>query len=449
VPDPTDLNGIRDPRGGVDAAGNAIAVWADDDEIGQSEELLWSRKPSGGAWTAPAAIPPWIPSAPGQASREIRRNPVLVVAANGNAVAAWRAGPITGGFDVMASFYTPATGWSQPEHVWWKHPDTPTGADHLQISQDAAGNTMIVWEAGSGYIYYNRHSPTTGWKYDGGFNTVGHFINPVSSFGHDPRLAMNAAGDAVAIWRQGPFIVPVPDHDVWSSRYDAATDTWSAPQVLEDADSEVFGMNLVIDSAGVASAFWGHVEAARLHVRTSRLTANTWSAPSYLETDNTLTSGYAYGAQAVVDGTDDIMVVWQQGDTQVSQYFAKRYVAGTGWLPQQPIGEVPGSASPVFSMEFTVAGNAAGHVVVLWTLAGCVQAENVPCPVDVRANEYNPVNGEWGAEEVIDKEYEFPGEVGGDALTPWVAIAPSGNAVAVWDQDDGGTNDGIRSADFR
>jgi hypothetical protein len=73
--------------------------------------------------------------------------------------------------------------------------------------------------------------------------------------------------------------------------------------------------------------------------------------------------------------------------------------------------------------------------------------ENVLCPIDVKANEYNPANGDWGAEEVIDKEAVFAGEIDGDATTPAVAVAPSGNAIAVWDQDNGMT-DGIRSAVF-
>jgi len=63
------------------------------------------------------------------------------------------------------------------------------------------------------------------------------------------------------------------------------------------------------------------------------------------------------------------------------------------------------------------------------------------------ANEYNPANGDWGAEEVIDKEATVPGEVEGDVSMPSIAVDAAGNAVAVWDQD-GAINDGIRSSVF-
>jgi hypothetical protein len=106
-----------------------------------------------------------------------------------------------------------------------------------------------------------------------------------------------------------------------------------------------------------------------------------------------------------------------------------------------------GSKSPISSTDLKLAGNSAGHVVAIWTLPGCILDENVPCPTDLNANEYNPVNGDWGVEEVIDKEALFPGEIEGDVRTPSVAVDAAGNAVAVWDQD-GASNDGIRYSVF-
>jgi hypothetical protein len=176
--------------------------------------------------------------------------------------------------------------------------------------------------------------------------------------------------------------------------------------------------------------------------------ADAWSPPSIIETGNTSSTGFAMDPHAVVDGDGNVTVVWQQGDIDDASFVATRYVPGTVWGGQQVIGTYAGSSSPIFSTELTVAGNAAGHVVAVWTLPGCILDENVPCPTDVIANEYNPVNGNWGSEEVIDKDVLFAGEVSGDASTPHVAVAPSGNAVAVWDQDDGDGDDGIRAAVF-
>jgi hypothetical protein len=442
-----DANGMRTPRVGVDAAGNALAVWSADREGDSAVDILWSRKPAGGAWTAPAQIPDWLPPVPDPAFREVRRDPVLFVAPNGSAVAAWRQGPRFMGYDVMASFYTPASGWGTPQYVFKKHDDMPSGADDLQISQDSAGNTLVVWVA-IGQIWYNRHTPGSGWTYDGNTIAAGTIINDLMGAARLPKLAQNAAGQAVVIWEQGGPLDSPLDDDLWSTRYDVTTDTWSTPQAVEVMGGLIYGTSLVIDSAGAASAFWGQNDGGRLRVRTSRLAAGSWTAPSNLETGNTNPTGFAMDPQAVIDGSGDIMVVWQQGNIDSADFVAKRFVEGTGWLEQQPIGVYSGSSSPIFDTTMVVAGNAAGHVVAVWAHSNCVMAENVPCPVDVNANEFNPVNGEWGAEEVIDKEETDDAEMLGDALTPSVAVAPSGNAVAVWDQDGGPPTNGIRSAVF-
>jgi hypothetical protein len=445
--DVQDTNGIRTPRVGVDAAGNAIAVWSADREGDAAVDILWSRKPAGGAWTTPAQIPDWLPPLPDPAFREVRRDPVVYVAPNGNAVAAWRQGPRFMGYDVMASFYTPASGWSAPQFVWKKHDDMPSGASDLQVSQDAAGNTLVVWIA-IGQVWYNRHTPGSGWTYDGNIVATGAIINDLMGAARQPKLAQNAAGQAVVTYVQGgPINSPLGD-DLWSTRYDVTTDAWAPAQAVEVMDGGIHGTSLVIDATGAATAFWGQNDGGRLHIRTSRLATTTWSTPTNLETGNTQDTGFAFDPHAVIDSSGNITAVWQQGDIDVADFVAARYVAGTGWLAQRAIGEYAGSSSNLFQTELRVAGNAAGHVVVVWTIAGCELAENQLCPIDVRANEYNPVNGDWGAEEVIDKEYVFAGEIYGDALTPAVAVAPSGNAVAVWDQDNGGPTDGIRAAVF-
>lgn len=444
---PQDLNGIRTPVVAYDAAGNALAVWGADVQGGGGTDLMWSRRTSGGTWSAPIKIPDWIPPPPTPAVGEDRRDPVLAVAPNGNAVAAWRVTSFQGSH-VMASTFSPATGWATPVFLWRKHPDMPSGAVDLRIAADSAGNTLVVWAA-VGIIFYNRYTPGTGWV-DGA--TVEGVGLPVSALiADEPEMAMNSAGQAVVIWRQGTDASPSPplDYDLWSSRYDMANDTWTVPQQLEDGVGTLFyGKSLMIDADGTATALWSDYDGDRLHIRAARLVVNAWTAPSVVEIGNTSSTGFAMDPHAVVDGNGNVMAVWQQGDINEGAFYASRYVPGTGWGGQQVIGAYVGSSSVIFSTELRLAGNAAGHAVAVWTLPGCIGDENVPCPRDLNANEYNPVNGNWGVEEVIDKEAIFAGQIEGEASTPFVAVDPSGNAVAVWDQDGSVDTDGIRSAVF-
>jgi hypothetical protein len=444
--DVLDTNGIYTPRVAYDSAGNALAVWIADVQGAAGSSAMWSRRPAGGAWSAPAKIPDWAPPPPDPSLGIHLHDPVIAVAPNGDAVAAWLVTSYQGSH-VMASTFTLATGWSTPEFLWRKHPDIPGGAVDLRIAVDSAGNTLVVWAA-SGVIFYNRHTPGSGWVDGATVEGAGRTISALIA--DEPEMALNSAGQAVAIWRQGVDASPLlpHDYDLWSSRYDMATDTWTAPQQLEDADSNLFyGKSLVIDAGGTATAVWSDYDGDRLHIRASRLVGSAWSPPSVVETGNTGDTGFAMDPHAVVDSNGNVTVVWQQGDVDSANFVATRYVPGTVWGGQQVIGAYVGSSSGIFSTELTLAGNSAGHAVAVWTLAGCILAENVPCPTDVIANEYNPVNGNWGAEEVIDKDYTFPGEVDGNGSTPWVAVDSAGNAVAVWDQD-GGQNDGIRSSVF-
>lgn len=447
-PDVQDSDGIRTPRVAYDAAGNALAVWQADVQGAVGSNIMWSRRPVGGAWTAPEQIPDWLPPPPDPAVGLALHDPVIAVAPNGNAVAAWRAMTILGA-NVMASTYTPASGWTTPVFLWRKHPDMPAGAVDLRIAADAAGNTLVVWAA-AGVIFYNRHTPGSGWVDGATVEGVGLPVSTLIGPASEPEMALNSAGQAVAIWRQGidVFLNLPNDYDLWSSRYDMATDTWSAPQQLEDGDgNQFYGKSLVIDSGGTATALWSDYDGTRTHIRAARLVADVWTPPSIVESGNTSDTGFATDPHAVIDGDGNIMAVWQQGDVDDANFVASRYVPGTVWGGQQVIGAYVGSSSVIFSTELVLAGNSSGHVVAVWTLPGCILAENVPCPTDVIANEYNPVNGNWGAEEVIDKEYNFPSEVHGNAATPWVAVDPAGNAVAVWDQN-GALNDGIRSSVF-
>ncbi|MES1263250.1 MAG: hypothetical protein ABUL69_02765, partial [Peristeroidobacter soli] len=362
--DVTDTNGIRTPRVAYDSAGNALAVWDADNQGAAGSSILWSRRPAGGAWTTPAKIPDWLPAPPDPLQGISVRDPVLAVAPNGNAVAAWRAMSYQGAH-VMSSTYTPATGWTTPVFLWRKHPEIPGGAVDLRIASDSAGRILVVWAA-SGTIFYNRYSPGSGWVDSATVEGLGRAVSQLIGPANEPEMALNAAGQAVAIWRQGIDASPdLPhDYDLWSSRYDMTTDTWTAPLQVENADSTSFyGKSLVIDAGGTATALWSDYDGTRLHIRASRLVANVWSPPSTVESGNTSDTGFAMDPHAVIDGNGNIMVVWQQGDVDHANFVATRYVPGTVWGGQQVIGAYVGSSSVIFSTELLLAGNSAGHVV--------------------------------------------------------------------------------------
>jgi hypothetical protein len=441
---------FRTPKVAFDAAGNAISIWEQDREFGTGSEIFFSRYTAGGGWSTAGMIPNASAPMPGQPSASTRRKPQLAVAANGNAVAAW----VENVYAVAVSFYTPASGWSNPEQIFDNLVNGLGGNIDPTVAIDASGNVLVVWGNhmvnGLSGILYNRYIPGTGWVTP---YTVPRLVNELQFGGHDPEIAMLPNGNTIAVWKQnggGGF----NQSQLWSSRYDMTADTWSAPQEVDSQDSgnPLYGHiiqgrnNVMLDAAGNASVVWAQYDGTRMHIVLNRLNGNAWGTPAIVETysDPVVPQSNAYDPRASIDGNGNIMAMWLQVDDDEGHYVANRYVPGTGWGTQQNIGEYVRVGHVANETAFELVSNAAGQTVAVWTLVSGIGAENVPYPVYLSANEYNPANNSWGAEEVIDRHAQFPGEVDGDAASPAVAVDASGNAVAVWVQESSATVEGVR-----
>ena len=191
------------------------------------------------------------------------------------------------------------------------------------------------------------------------------------------------------------------------------------------------------DASGTATALWSQNDGTRLQIVFNRLTGNTWGTPAIVETDDTAPLSNAYDPRASIDGNGNIMAMWLQVDQDEGHYVANRYVPGTGWGTRQNIGEYVPVGHVATDTSFELVSNAAGHTVAVWTLVSGIGDENVPYPVYLSANEYDPVTGSWGIEEVIDRDGSVPlGDIPGDAMGPSLGVDASGNAMAIWLQDN-------------
>ncbi len=443
-----DNDTFRAPKVAFDAAGNALAIWEQDRDNAGGSGLYFSRYTAGAGWSTPDNIQNQGLPIPGQ-SPSTRRKPQLAVAANGNAVAAW----VETVYTVAVSRYTPGSGWSAPESAFNNLVTGEGGTIDPKVAIDGSGNVLVVWGNamvnGLGGVLYNRYSPGTGWTSPA---NLGRLVNELQFGGHSPEIAMLPNGSAIAIWEQGGG-GGFDQRQLWSSRYDMATDTWSAPQAVDnhDSGSALYGRGIfyrksvVMDSAGIVTALWSQTDGTRLHIVSNRLTGSTWGTPGIVETNNNEPQSNAYDVRASIDGNGNVMTMWlQKQGTDEGHYVVNRYVPGTGWGTQLNIGEYVPIGHVADDTSFELVSNAAGHTVAVWTLTSGIGEENVPYPYYLSANEYNPENNSWGAEEVIDRAAQFPGEVDGDARSPAVAVDADGNAIAVWMQENSETQQGIR-----
>ncbi|MEO8061909.1 MAG: hypothetical protein ABI821_04085 [Pseudomonadota bacterium] len=449
--DIADPNSMNDPQIRYDAAGNALAVWEADRVGEQGKDIVSRRYVPGAGWGSPVIVPRQDVSGqlPEVAGLDTRTDPKLAVAANGDAVVVFHYG---GPRNLAASFYTKATNsWSELDWIFASHPDDPDGADDPSVSIDADGNVLVVFE-NFGLIHYTRFTPGSGWLADVNFGKLAQPIDPNSN-SREPKLATDANGDAVVVWKIHDVFPDVGAFDTHlvSSRYDRDADVWSNPvpvdqdDLFDQQDGVFFGHDVMVDAAGNAAAVWTQYDGARLHVMFNQLTGNTWGTPVIVETGNDGVNGNAYDTHAVMDANGIVMAMWLQNDVDDGHFVANRYVPGAGWGTQQVIGQYSSIGFGAESTEMKLVGNAAGDVIALWTLYSGIGDENVLEPYQVLANEFNGTTLAWGAPDVIDKE-ETDVEWG-EASEIALDIDAEGNATAVW-KDLGSPESGIRAAHF-
>lgn len=238
----------------VDAAGNAVAVWGawvDSHYVIQAASRL-----AAGEWSDPEPLGglPFLTA-----------RPHLAMNAAGDAVATWT------GFDdgeVIVAAVRPAGGeWSDPEELSAEMEE----GDFSRVGIDAEGNAIAVWQ-----------------RSDPGENTVrvatrpggGEWSEPedLSAVGDNttaPRIAVDAAGDAVAAWS----VVEGLDRSVHAKARPAGGG-WSAQEDVSAPGEAAAEAEVAIDSNG-AVAIWTAAAGGDRIIRGATLPADAaeWSAP--------------------------------------------------------------------------------------------------------------------------------------------------------------------------
>jgi hypothetical protein len=124
------------PQVGVDAKGNAIAVW---EQFDGARYGIWSNRytPTNGWGTAE-------PITPNDATDALE--PRVAVDPRGDAVSVWRQSGTTGD-GIWSNRYTPSAGWGSAERIDSNHPGARIAP---RVGIDANGNAIAVWSVWGG-----------------------------------------------------------------------------------------------------------------------------------------------------------------------------------------------------------------------------------------------------------------------------------------------------------
>jgi hypothetical protein len=245
-----------------------------------------------------------------------------------------------------------------------------------RLAFDAAGNALAVWAqhshavAGRTTVWACGYSAQTG-----RWGAAQQLSSDAAGSAHLPDLALDAAGNAVVVWHQDDG--SATHFDGWIAQYAAASATWSGPHQFTDGGNSAFGVRVALNPAGVGVLAWQQLRGDG---------SASYSQPVDIAVRNLSTAG-AWGAQRLANANS-------AGQPQAA------YVYG----------------------QLGISVNAAGNAALVWS-----QRLQPHLPMAVAAALFQPASG-WQAASTITRDLTE------DSQSPQVALDAAGNAIVVWQQ---------------
>jgi hypothetical protein len=273
---------------------------------------------------------------------------------------------------------------------------SPAGA------MDSSGDVTAVWYRNDGA---NNIVQASVRQAGGAFGTpVDLSQTGVDAFG--PRVAMDPAGDAVAVWFRGAVI---------QAAARPAGGSFGAAVDVSAVGGNASFPQIAIDDAGEAVAVWYRFDGANNVAQAAiRLPTNgVWQTP----VDLSAPGKDAVNATVAMDPAGDAVAVWQRNDgsNQIVQG-SYRPAGGDFGAP------VDLSAAGQNALRPQVAMDTAGDAVVVWHRSN---GTNTIVQASVRT-----AGGSFSA----PVDLSAPGQ---DADAAQVAMDPGGDAIAIWERSNG------------
>lgn len=218
------------PGLGVDASGNAIAVWMQ--RSGTIYSVYANRYVAGSGWGTAQAI---------ETAGDTARFPEIAVNANGDAMVAWtqKNDTVT---KVYASRYAAGSGW---DAVAQEIGTTEYGNQH-QVAMNASGHAFVIWIARNGTdptLYASRFTPDSKWDAGQQIGYSGQIVLP--------QVVIDAAGNALAAWLGRDVTTDL----VFSNRFTPGGG-WATTQLRSVPYISAYQLHLAIGASGDAFAIW-------------------------------------------------------------------------------------------------------------------------------------------------------------------------------------------------
>lgn len=306
------------PQVAMDASGNAVVVWqhADstpfNDVCGRTppplNNIRGNRYGVAGGWGSDTQIENQAGNA---------QFPQVAMDANGNAIAVWQhSDPVIAPIDCNLLLPTPTDNIRTNRFVagaWGSDAAIDSGAETAgvpQIAIDSSGNAMVVWpqrEGGRYYIWANRY--LAGGNWGGAAKIENHSVGDAQL----PQIAFDGSGNAMAVWQQFDGAT----NNIWASRYQANA-AWGSAELIDNSIDDAIAPRIALEAGGNALAVWQ--QGANLWSN-RYLAGGEWGGAVLIERGN----GAAKPPQIVMDGDNNALAVWPQNDGARNSIYANRF----------------------------------------------------------------------------------------------------------------------------
>ena len=271
-------------RVAVDAAGNAIAVWLRSN--GTNTIVQASVRPVGGNWQPAEDL-----SAAGQSASDLE----LAIDAAGNAIATWWRSNGTNRI-VQTSSRSAGGTWQPAEDLsaLGQHADAP------HVAFDASGNAVAVWSRSNGTnaIVQASSRPAGGaWQPAQDLSALGQEAN-------SPRVTLDSGGNAMAVWQRSNGT-----NDIVQASYRPVGGAWQAAEDLSAPGQDASFQRVALDAAGNAVAIWRRSNGTNLIVQgSSRPVGGAWQPGK----DLSAPGQHARVPQLDMDPAGNAVAVWER-----------------------------------------------------------------------------------------------------------------------------------------
>lgn len=345
--------------------------------------------------TAATWIPPVDLATPSEFSPWEPR-PEIAMSGAGGGVAIW---PQSQGLGTLQAASMSLTGtWGPPVNL---APNEWGQRAEPELAMNEAGEAVAVWEVGT--VKASVRTPSGEWG-------PAETLSPEGSPYTRVDVAVGPAGEAVAAWSQVPRFSSTSGYRIEGS-FRPAGGHWEPSLTISEAGNgyDSYSPQVAITPTGQIVAAWNSYYHGNDHwsVQVAEMHSNQWSAPQVVS------GGRNTSFPKLAASTAGTTVIWQSREVESEERWieaASRTRGGEWGHPVELSG--PESFGP------QIGADAAGTAVAIWSSSYGEEGDYVESST-------LPVGGHWSEPTLIS------GPVG-DRAGARLAVAPNGQTLAAW-----------------